>query len=300
MTLYNIVGTAASMAVKSSVKSALMYESAKTKDSGPPPARYVPRSTEKPKSTTTTSSKRYSSGSTDVALKGKKVSIGESLKIKGVEKPSVYKAPATQSFQQRGAGPQTSTNNLAAATNLGFAGASIATSTGAMSAAALGPLAVAAFGIMAMSRIQQAREARQAAKRAQKNERDLFISKSMLFENRMALENYAMVDTLNQVERQGQKNRSMLDIAKGESVAGQTLNMLRQDQRRNELEYKERLIDQNVQKRIAQREHLVAAYHATRVKMEDIASMAPSNSDVMLGIVSDGVGIAASYYGATT
>ena len=297
--LYNIANNAAQIAVKSSIKTALQYESARTKDT-PPPPKTVPVSG---RGTNQVSTARRTQQALNMGARSSATPVQKQSKFAiGKDLPKIGKiqAPQTQSFQQRHSTIQTSTNNQAAAANLGFAGASMAANAGAISTAALGPLAVAAFGIMAVSRIEQARTMRKALIKAQKNERDLFIAKSMLFENRQKLEDMAMIDTLNQVERRGQKNSAALDIAKGESVAGTTLNLLKQARRRNELEYKERLVDQNVQKRIAQREHLVAQYHATRVKMEDLASQAPSNSDVALGIVSDGIGIAASYYGATS
>ena len=94
------------------------------------------------------------------------------------------------------------------------------------------------------------------------------------------------------------KNRSAFNVAKGESIAGTTYNLLQQALKRNELETKQRILDKNVQKRIAMREHLVLQYAATKARMDQLAAGAPTNSDVAMGIVGDGIKVATQYASA--
>ena len=182
-------------------------------------------------------------------------------------------------------------------TSFAAAGGAALTTTASL-AAVLGPLAIAAFAVMAISAVQSAKEQRKALKKAQKAEADKFRTKVAMYENREKLENLVLVDTLNQVEKQAVKNRASLNVAKGETLSGNTYNMLQLAHRRNELEYKERLKSRSVQKRIAMREQLVVDYHSTRIRMESIAAQNPSNADIAIGIIGSGLQTAMNYYGA--
>ena len=185
----------------------------------------------------------------------------------------------------------------ATAVNVAAAGAAGGGATLGL-AAVLGPLAIAAFAVMAISSINAAKQQRKALKKAQKAEADKFRTKVAMFQNREKLENLVLTDTLNQVERQAVKSRAELNVAKGETLSGNTYNTLQLAHRRNELEYKERLKSRSVQKRIAMREQLVVDYHATRVRMESIADQNPSNADIALGIIGSGLQTAMGYYSA--
>ena len=187
-----------------------------------------------------------------------------------------------------------STGGGAAAAGAGAAGAGATAGL----AAVLGPLAIAAFAIMAFSSINAAKKQRKALKKAQQAQKDIFKTKVAMYRNREQLENLVLTDNLNQTERQATKSRAALNTAKGETLSGATYNILQMAHRRNELEFKERLIDKNIQKRIAMREQLVVDYHRTRVKMESIADQNPTNGEIALGIIGSGLQTAMSYYGA--
>lgn len=196
-------------------------------------------------------------------------------------------------------GAATAASTSAAATGAGLAGGSAAAAGATSIAALMGPLAIASFAIMALTSITAAKKQKKAIKKALQRERDLVITRNKMFENRMQLENMSLNDTLNQVERKAVKNRASFNVAKGETSSGATYNLLQQALKRNELEHKERLKLESNQRRIAQREHLVLQYHASRVKMQSIADQAPSNGDIALGIISDGINIATNYYSTT-
>ena len=226
------------------------------------------------------------------------------LKLPSLERFKIGKEAATTktpsnvqlgtSPLQRGAMKQSSDSTANAA------GAALGTAmTGAAlmgaSAAVLGPLAIAAFAVMAISRIQQAKKEKKAIKKAMENERKLQITRNNMFQNRMGLENLAIRNTFLDLERRAMKNRSAFNVSRGESVSGRTYEMLQQELRRNELEMKQRTVSENRQKRIAMREHLVLQYAATRAKMDQLKDSAPSNSDIMMGILGDGVNVAMQY-----
>ena len=181
---------------------------------------------------------------------------------------------------------------------LQLAGLGSQAAAGTAMAAVMGPLAIGMFAVQAFSRIQSAKRQRKAIKKAMQAEVNLQKQRNVLFQNRMRLEDMALVDTMNQVERQALKRRATFNVVKGETLSGATYNMLQTAMRRNELEYKERLKSRNIQNRIALRENQVEKYYASRVKIESLAAQNPSNSDIALGILSDGMSAAMNYYQA--
>ena len=167
---------------------------------------------------------------------------------------------------------------------------------GTAAAAVAGPLAIAAFAVMAISAVNAHKKQKKAIKQAMQNEVNVVKTRNAMFLNRNRLEDIALNDTLNQVERQALKKRATFTVAKGETSAGSTYNVLQLALRRNELEFKERLKDKSIQKRIAMREHLVVKYQASRMKIQSLADQAPDQTDLVLGIIGDGLKAAGTYY----
>ena len=222
-------------------------------------------------------------------------SIGQQFKIQDMSK-SISNLRLVSSPQTTPGNPQEVGNRAAVLQSM--VGLTSMAAAGTAAAAVMGPLAIAAFAIAAISRINAAKKQRKAIKKAIKAEVNLQKQRNALFKNRMGLENLALNDTLNQVERQALKNRTTFQAAKGETLSGTTFRLLQQAMRKNELEYKERLKSANAQKRINMREDQVQKYYASNVKISQLAAQNPSNGDIAMGIASDAMNSVMSYYGA--
>lgn len=140
------------------------------------------------------------------------------------------------------------------------------------------------FGIGAGLILLQVNNAKKSAIGQADNIKAHLASKVAIAKNREGLENLQLRDTLDQINTKAIKTRSSFQTAKGENLGGATYNAMLADFRRNELNMRERVVDQVTQNRIQVREDLILTYGQALRDIDKLNDSVPSYAEVALKI----------------
>ena len=139
-----------------------------------------------------------------------------------------------------------------------------------------------AFGVGAALILLDANNAKKSAKGQAANIKANLASQIAIAKNREGLENLQLRDTLDQINTKALKTRSSFQAAKGENLGGATYNAMLADFRRNELNMRERVVDQVTQNRIQVRENIMVTYSQALRDIDQLNDSVPSYAEVAL------------------
>ena len=139
-----------------------------------------------------------------------------------------------------------------------------------------------AFGVGAALILLDANNAKKSAKGQAANIKANLASQVAIAKNREGLENLQLRDTLDQINTKALKTRSSFQAAKGENLGGATYNAMLADFRRNELNMRERVVDQVTQNRIQVRENIMVTYSQALRDIDQLNDSVPSYAEVAL------------------